>query len=136
MSVKSPNGVQVTLTAVKPSARTLADHLFRTARATPERVAVEWPGGSLTYADLLARAEKAAADVAPFARVPLLLAGGPDFVVAFWAVQLANAVVAGRDEAAVVIHTSGTAGASKPIELTHANFVWSALGSAVALGLD
>jgi O-succinylbenzoic acid--CoA ligase len=37
---------------------------------------------------------------------------------------------------AVVIHTSGTTAAPRPVELTYANFLWSALGSAVALGLD
>jgi O-succinylbenzoic acid--CoA ligase len=37
---------------------------------------------------------------------------------------------------AVVIHTSGTSAAPKPIELTYGNLLWSALGSAVALGLD
>jgi O-succinylbenzoic acid--CoA ligase len=40
------------------------------------------------------------------------------------------------DAIAVVIHTSGTSAAPKPIELTYANLLWSALGSAVALGLD
>jgi o-succinylbenzoate---CoA ligase len=142
---------------VKPSVPTLGDHLLRTARAVPERVAVEWPGGALTYAELLARATAAVPEVAPGGRVPLLLPAGPDFVVAFWAVQLAgavampvdlrlgeaeqaaqqrNATTAAGKGAAAVIHTSGTAGASKPVELTHANFLWSALGSAVALGLD
>jgi O-succinylbenzoic acid--CoA ligase len=37
---------------------------------------------------------------------------------------------------AVVIHTSGTSSAPKPIELTYGNLLWSAFGSAVALGLD
>lgn len=37
---------------------------------------------------------------------------------------------------AVVIHTSGTTSQPKPIELTYGNLLWSALGSAVALGLD
>ncbi|MGA2319763.1 MAG: AMP-binding protein [Solirubrobacteraceae bacterium] len=37
---------------------------------------------------------------------------------------------------AVVLHTSGTTSSSRPIELTYGNFLWSALGSAVALGLD
>jgi o-succinylbenzoate---CoA ligase len=37
---------------------------------------------------------------------------------------------------AVVIHTSGTSAAPKPIELTYGNLLWSALGSAAALGLD
>jgi O-succinylbenzoic acid--CoA ligase len=40
------------------------------------------------------------------------------------------------DGVAAVIHTSGTTSAPKPIELTYGNFLWSALGSAVALGLD
>jgi O-succinylbenzoic acid--CoA ligase len=40
------------------------------------------------------------------------------------------------DAVAAVIHTSGTTSAPRPIELTYGNFLWSALGSAVALGLD
>jgi O-succinylbenzoic acid--CoA ligase len=40
------------------------------------------------------------------------------------------------DAVAVVIHTSGTTSAPRPIELSCGNLLWSALGSAVALGLD
>ena len=40
------------------------------------------------------------------------------------------------DATALVIHTSGTHAAPKPVELTYGNLLWSALGSAVALGLD
>jgi o-succinylbenzoate---CoA ligase len=40
------------------------------------------------------------------------------------------------DATAVVIHTSGTTDAPRPVELTYGNLLWSALGSAVALGLD
>jgi O-succinylbenzoic acid--CoA ligase len=40
------------------------------------------------------------------------------------------------EQGAVVIHTSGTTAAPKPVTLTYGNFLWSALGSAVALGLD
>ncbi|HLB22419.1 MAG TPA: AMP-binding protein [Solirubrobacteraceae bacterium] len=40
------------------------------------------------------------------------------------------------DATAVVIHTSGTSSAPKAVELTYGNLLWSALGSAVALGLD
>ena len=36
---------------------------------------------------------------------------------------------------AVVIHTSGTTSSPRPVELTYENFLWSALGSAVALGV-
>src|ERR1700676_2731214 len=40
------------------------------------------------------------------------------------------------DATAVVVHTSGTTSTPRPVELTYGNFLWSALGSAVALGLD
>src|SRR3954447_26600809 len=40
------------------------------------------------------------------------------------------------DAVAAVLHTSGSTGAPKAVELTFGNFLWSALGSAVALGLD
>jgi O-succinylbenzoic acid--CoA ligase len=40
------------------------------------------------------------------------------------------------DGAAAVMHTSGTTSAPKPVVLTYGNFLASALGSAVALGLD
>jgi O-succinylbenzoic acid--CoA ligase len=40
------------------------------------------------------------------------------------------------DAPAIVVHTSGTSGAATPVELIYANWLWSALGSAVALGLD
>jgi O-succinylbenzoic acid--CoA ligase len=40
------------------------------------------------------------------------------------------------DATAIVVHTSGTTSAGRPIELTYGNWLWSALGSAVALGLD
>lgn len=37
---------------------------------------------------------------------------------------------------ALVIHTSGTTSRPKPVQLTYGNLLWSALGSAVALGAD
>ncbi len=40
------------------------------------------------------------------------------------------------DAVAAVIHTSGTTAAPRAVELTYGNFLWSALGSAVALGVD
>ena len=40
------------------------------------------------------------------------------------------------DDIAAIIRTSGSTGEPKEVALTFANFVWSALGSAVALGLD
>jgi O-succinylbenzoic acid--CoA ligase len=40
------------------------------------------------------------------------------------------------DAVAAIIHTSGTTSAPRPIELSYGNFLWSALGSAVALDRD
>jgi O-succinylbenzoic acid--CoA ligase len=40
------------------------------------------------------------------------------------------------DAVAAVIHTSGTTSSPRPVELTYGNFLWSALGSAVALDRD
>lgn len=40
------------------------------------------------------------------------------------------------DAPAVIVHTSGTSGAPRRVALTGANLLWSALGSAVALGRD
>jgi O-succinylbenzoic acid--CoA ligase len=40
------------------------------------------------------------------------------------------------DAPAILVHTSGTTSAPKPIHLTYGNWLWSALGSAVALGVD
>ena len=39
------------------------------------------------------------------------------------------------DAAAIVVHTSGTTAGPRPVELTYGNWLWSALGSAVALGV-
>ncbi len=38
------------------------------------------------------------------------------------------------DATAIVVHTSGTSGAAKPIALTYGNWLWSAIGSAATLG--
>jgi O-succinylbenzoic acid--CoA ligase len=40
------------------------------------------------------------------------------------------------DAPAVLLYTSGTSGEPRPVELTYGNLLWSALGSAAALGLD
>jgi o-succinylbenzoate---CoA ligase len=45
-------------------------------------------------------------------------------------------VVHDLERVAVVIHTSGSTSTPRPVELTYGNILWSALGSAVALGLD
>jgi o-succinylbenzoate---CoA ligase len=157
--------------------------LARAARERPDRVAVETPSGSCTYAQLLARAG-AGADalqergVRRGQRVAIALPAGIDFAVALHACMLGGFVavpvdrrlsapeqetvaegavaviddplgtgepraretwreaVHELDAPAVVIHTSGTSSAPKPVTLTYGNLLWSALGSAVALGLD
>ncbi|HWC25442.1 MAG TPA: AMP-binding protein, partial [Solirubrobacteraceae bacterium] len=51
----------------------------------------------------------------------------------------AGAPIAGTHElaaTAIVVHTSGTTHGPRPVELTYGNWLWSALGSAVALGVD
>jgi O-succinylbenzoic acid--CoA ligase len=40
------------------------------------------------------------------------------------------------DAVCAVIYTSGTTSDPRPVELTYGNFLWSALGSGVALGVD
>jgi o-succinylbenzoate---CoA ligase len=164
--------------------------LARAASARPARTALHTPGGSWSYAELLAAARIGAGDLLqrgarPGQRIAIVLPGGLAFAQALHACLLLGAVAvpvdprssageraritdgtevlideplgtagAGSDLAArvghdlkngaehdldataVVIHTSGTTSSPRPIELTYGNFLWSALGSAVALGLD
>jgi O-succinylbenzoic acid--CoA ligase len=72
---------------------------------------LERVGPALVVDDFRAIAEKAPAKVA--------LAEGVDL-----------------DSVHCVIHTSGTQGKPKPVELTYSNHLWSALGSAVRIGVD
>jgi O-succinylbenzoic acid--CoA ligase len=126
--------------------------LPRAAALRPDRRAVEAPEGSLTYAELL---ERARLDVAPGTLVPLEGPPSLDFVVRLHAILLARAVAvpvdhrlgeaeraalftsgAARDGTALIVHTSGTTGAPRPVEISYGNIQANALGSAVALGLD
>jgi O-succinylbenzoic acid--CoA ligase len=45
-------------------------------------------------------------------------------------------VAVAAQDVALVVHTSGTTGAPRPVELSYGNVLANALGSAVALGLD
>jgi O-succinylbenzoic acid--CoA ligase len=169
--------------------------LARAAATRGDRVAVQTPAGSWSYAELLARArvgsrQLAERGVLPGQRVAIALPADIAFAQALHACLLLGAVavpvdvrapaaerarlaegtvvqieeplaggdgakghaepdLSGRaehgpaasakhdlDATAVVIHTSGTTAAARPVELTYGNFLWSALGSAVALGLD
>jgi O-succinylbenzoic acid--CoA ligase len=157
--------------------------LARAAATQPAGVALETPAGACTYAELLARAMAASAELTargarPGAPVAIALPAGLDFAYALHACLLLGAIAvpvdlrlsarerervadgaavlvdepldaareanappataAGHElnAGAVVIHTSGTSSAPKPVTLTYGNLLWSALGSAVALGLD
>jgi O-succinylbenzoic acid--CoA ligase len=126
----------------------------------PDRAAVEGPDRGVSYAELLDAAVGScramqARGVRPGDRVPLALPDPIEFVEALHGCMLAGAAavpidlrLAPEEQAAraregavalgtaAVMHTSGTTAAPKPVELTYENFLSSALGSAVALGLD
>ena len=152
--------------------------IHQAAGRRPERVAIEGPERSLTYAELSTAAIRAAGALRRLgarggSRVALELPSGEDFMIAVHGCLLAGAAVvpidlrltaaerarrragaqivvaeplaggsvtwpdlADGDPAVAVMHTSGTTAAPKPVVLTRGNFLASALGSAVALGLD
>src|SRR5918998_3368919 len=91
MSSNSAAAVQVT--GMRPKASLspvpIDPWLPRAAALRPDRVALEAPEGSLTYAELLDRARL---DVAAGSRVALALPPGLEFAVALHAVLLARAV--------------------------------------------
>jgi o-succinylbenzoate---CoA ligase len=153
--------------------------LHMAAAKHPDRVAIEGPDRTLTYAELQSEAIGVAGALQRMgargaARVALALAPAEEFVIALHgclllgapavpvdlrlgeserAQRLAGAELvvsepldrspsmwpgmAGYGDATVaVMHTSGTTATPKPVALTYGNFQASALGSAVALGLD
>ncbi len=155
----------------------MTDWLRLAAAKHPDRVAVEGPERSLTYAELEAAATEAAGALQRLGarrRVALALPAGEEFVIAFHGALLAGLAAVpvdlrlradererrlaeaevivseplrgasgelagapgGGDPEVAVMHTSGTTAAPKPVVLSHNNFLSSALGSAVALGLD
>jgi O-succinylbenzoic acid--CoA ligase len=154
------------------------------AREAPEAPALITEAGTLTYAQLAARADAAAAalaarGVAVGDRVATTLPPGQDFAALMHALPKLGAVLvplntrltereraqvleraratlvvdeplpapdggaaaptrreADIEEPFAVIFTSGTTGEPKPVELTHGNFMMSALGSAANLGVE
>ncbi len=156
--------------------------LARAAARAPERIALETPAGSWSYAELYDAARAGAAELAargavPGERVAIALAPGLGFAQALHACLLLGAVAVPVDlrlsaaeqeriaagasvlvdqplwaheasgtasaaprhelEAiAMIVHTSGTTSAPRPVQLTYGNILWSALGSGAALGVD
>src|SRR5256714_4004272 len=160
MSSKSAAAVHM---GAQPSLRAMRVEawLNRAARRRPDRAAVN----AITYSELAERADRVARalyrdGVAPGERVGIALPPGEDFAVALHAAwRLGCPVVPGApdgltelpqpsdadaplldthdlDAVAAVMYTSGSTGTPKEVELTFGNWLWSALGSGVALGVD
>jgi o-succinylbenzoate---CoA ligase len=123
--------------------------LPRAAARRPDHPAIN----RVTYTELLDRASVAAGGMEPGERVPIGDLPAEDTAVMLHACLLRGAVaVAGeagsvRDgprwsgsgthdlaAPAVAVRTSGTTAEPKEVPLTYGNWLWSALGSAVALG--
>ena len=105
--------------------------LERAAALRPDRTAVEAPDGSLTYGELLERARRVTLDGDP---VPIALPPGLDFAVTLHACLLAGRAAMPVDvrererpaapasvgaDVALVMHTSGTTGEPRRVELTY-----------------
>jgi O-succinylbenzoic acid--CoA ligase len=140
----------------------LDEWLTSAARARPDHPAVVAEGQTVTYAELHERAEHVARrlDVEPGERVPAPTSPALAFCELLHALPRREAVLvprpgapppptlarplpAGRlagltEPSAVhsVIHTSGTTGEPKPVELTFANHAASAAASGGALGVE
>ena len=139
----------------------MVDWLARAAARHPLRVAIEAPDWELTYAELLARAEReaqrlSATGVRAGDRHPLPYDDPKAFPAQLHACLLLGAAAVPIDprlsaaeqalrarpgrattrDTATVMHTSGTTSAPKPVELTYGNWYANACGSALVLGLD
>ena len=143
----------------------MEDWLTAAAAAHPDRLALETPAGSFSFAQLAERADRrarelAAAGVGAGDRVAVTYPPGLEFAELLHALPRLGAVLepgppaeppeppAGApgtaqlqttvDPEAVhtVIRTSGTTGVPKAVELTYANHLASAIASADALGVD
>jgi O-succinylbenzoic acid--CoA ligase len=129
----------------------------------PDRVAFELGERSITYDELRQRAIEgaqalAASGLEPGDRIAIDVQDSFEFALALHSclvagvaavpidLRLGQAEQAARraaaeirakaDDVATVMHTSGTMSEPKPVELTYGNWLASAVGSAVAVGLD
>jgi O-succinylbenzoic acid--CoA ligase len=124
--------------------------LTAAARERPDHPAVVADDGSATYAELLERASERARALGPgrvlSATMPPSLAfaelmhaaslAGAAFMPLAPGARLAVADAPTRDDVHTLIHTSGTTGQPKPVELTYANHVASAAAAGDALGVE
>ena len=122
--------------------------LERAAALRPGRPAIEAPDGRLTYAELLAAARDAGRGLQ--GRVEIDARPGLELVVRLHACLLAAARAVpvdprlgpaersalGDAQGDLVVHTSGTTGAPRPVGLTKQDIEANARGTAAALGLS
>jgi O-succinylbenzoic acid--CoA ligase len=110
-----------------------------------DRVGLELPPGEAfcvaLHAILLLGAVAVPIDVRLGAEERLALARGVATVIAgpLDGEQATDVELRARhdlDAVAIVVHTSGSSGRPKPVELTYGNWLWSTIGSCAALGLD
>jgi O-succinylbenzoic acid--CoA ligase len=138
------------------------DWIAERAAAFPERLAVEDPGTKLTYSELDAAVARRAQELVEAgavagATVPVEQPASADFAVELHALNRLGAVAfpldprlaaaerraaleaaghEGGEELLCRILTSGSTGTPRAIGLTPANFLWSAAGSALNLGVE
>ncbi len=156
MALDAPDG-SCNYDQLYAAARRGADELIAAGARPGARVAIALPGGlafaQALHACLLLGAVAVPVDLRLSPGEREAITGRADVIVAEPLVQATegrrsapssllapspDAPAAGHDldASAVVIHTSGTTSAPRPVALTYGNLLWSALGSAVALGLD
>lgn len=143
VALRSPEG-SCTYAQLLARARAGAEELAARGACPGERVAIALPAGLdfayALHACLLLGAPAVPVDLRLGPEERAAIQAGTTVVVeeplAGAEAKHARSYTHDLDAVAAVIHTSGTTSAPKPIELTYGNFLWSALGSAVALGLD
>jgi O-succinylbenzoic acid--CoA ligase len=153
-------GLHLRLRTIRP----LDEWLTRAARERPDHPAIEAGARTVTYSELRERADRVArrlvrTGVGPGDRVEAALPPGLAFAELLHALPRLGAVLVPRppgggglpggpeaevelrdevdpDEVHSVVHTSGTTGEPRPVELTYRNHHANALASARNLGVD
>jgi O-succinylbenzoic acid--CoA ligase len=132
----------VTYAELEARARGGAGALRERGVAPGDRVALELPAGAefvvALHGCLLAGAVAVPIDLRLTGEERSARAEGTVTVVAepLGGPPLPDVAAPALEEAATLMHTSGTSAMPKKVPLTYGNWLWSALGSAGALGLD